>query len=146
MIRSGKLPALILLFLLIAVLSAQGIGVSFSYLLPRNGWFSHPVPPLSLRDIGVDIGRYLGVAGSLSLYSIRGMGLKDQAGNPIDTAEPLVGPFFSLLASGIVKVQVPIRKLQLQAGGGVFGCYNIDPPLMTGNLDRYLATAAPILA
>jgi hypothetical protein len=39
------------------------------------------------------------------------------------------------------KVRVPIRKLELEASGGIFGCYNFDPPLMTGTLDRYLATA-----
>ena len=51
-----------LLLLLLAVFTVEGIGVSFSYLLPRNGMFSHPVPPLSVRDIGIDIGSFLGVA------------------------------------------------------------------------------------
>jgi hypothetical protein len=36
---------------------------------------------------------------------------------------------------------VPLKQLELEASGGIFGCYNIDPPLMTGTLDRYLATA-----
>jgi hypothetical protein len=126
--------------MLLSVLSVHGIGVNFSYLLPREGLFSHPVPPLSFTDIGVDIGRYLGVAGSLSLYSIRGMGITDASGTPIDTGGPLVGPFLSLLCSTVAKVRVPIRKLEITASGGVFGSYNFDPPLMTGTLDRYLAT------
>jgi hypothetical protein len=139
----AKLVVLSLLFLLLTVLTAQGIGVSFSYFLPRNGMFSHPVPPLSLRDIGVDIGRYLGVAGSLSLYSMRGMGIKDSSGTPIDTDGPIVGPFLSVLSSAVGKVTLPIQKLKIEASGGIFGCYNIDPPLMTGTLDRYLVSATP---
>ena len=139
--RGSQFTILFLLFLLIPLLGAQAIGVSLSYFLPRNGTFSHPVPPLSLRDIGVDVGRYLGVAGSLSLYSIRGMGIKDDSGDPIDTGGPLVGPFLSVLGSAVAKVKVPVKRLQFEASGGLFGCYNIDPPLMTGVLDRYLATA-----
>ena len=136
-----KIVVLSLLLLLLAVFAVQGIGINVSYLLPRNGMFSHPVTPLSFRDIGRDIGRYLGVVGSLSLYSIRGMGIKDEAGKPIDTGGPLVGPFLSVLSSAVGQLRVPLKQLELEASGGVFGCYNIDPPLMTGTLDRYLATA-----
>jgi hypothetical protein len=139
--RCTRILVLFLLLLLLTVFTVQGIGVSFSYFLPRNGMFSHPVPPLSFRDMGIDVGRYLGVAGSLSLYSMRGMGITDASGNPIDTAGPLVGPFLSLLSSAVGKVKVPLRPLELEASGGIFGCYNIDPPLMTGTLDRYLAAA-----
>jgi hypothetical protein len=41
------------------------------------------------------------------------------------------------------KATLPIRRLKFEASGGIFGCYNIDPPLMAGTLDRYLATATP---
>ena len=136
-----RIAVLSLLLLLLAVFTVQGIGVSFSYLLPRGGMFSHPVPPLSLRDVGFDIGSFLGVAGSASLYSIRGLAIKDAAGKPIDTDGPLVGPFLSVLSSAVGKVRVPLGPVELEASGGIFGCFNIDPPLMTGTLDRYLATA-----
>jgi hypothetical protein len=136
-----RIAVLSVLLLLLSVFAVQGIGVSFSYLLPRNGMFSNPVPPLSFRDIGIDIGRFLGVAGSLSLYSVRGMGIKDTTGTPIDTGGPVVGPFLSVLSSAVGKLRVPIRHLEVEASGGIFGSYNIDPPLMTGTLDRYLATA-----
>ena len=142
MARSVRIAVVSVCFLLLAVPAVQGIGVSFCYLLPRNGAFSHPVFPLSFRDIGVDIGRYFGASGSLSLYSIRGMGIKDSRGSPIETGGPLVGPFLSILGSAVLKARVPIPPLELEASGGVFGCYNIDPPLATGNLDRYLAGAA----
>jgi len=139
--QCARIVILSLLLLLLTVFTVQGIGISFSYFLPRGGMFSHPVPPLSLRDIGVDMGRYLRVAGSLSLYSMRGMGIKDAAGKPIDTGGPLVGPFLSVLSSAAGKVRIPLKQLELEASGGIFGCYNIDPPLMTGTLDRYLATS-----
>jgi len=138
-----RITVLVLLLLLLAALTAQGVGISLSYFLPRNGLFSHPVSPLSFRNIGTDVGRYLGVAGSLSLYSIRGMGIKDREGEPIDTGGPLVGPFLSVLGSAVGKIRVPLRQLELEARGGIFGCYNIDPPLKTGTLDRYLAAATP---
>ncbi|MBN2553370.1 MAG: hypothetical protein JXB06_11410 [Spirochaetales bacterium] len=140
--RSARIAVVSLVFLLLTVLTVQGIGVSFCYLLPRNGTFSHPVYPLSFRGIGMDIGRYFGASGSLSLYSIRGMGIKDSSGSPIETGGPLVGPFLSILGSAVFEARVPIPPLELEASGGLFGCYNIDPPLVTGNLDRYLAGAA----
>ncbi len=139
--RNLRCTGLLLLFLMFAVFAGQAIGASFSFFLPRNGWFSHPVPPLSLRNIDLNFGRYLGVGGSVSLYSMRGMAVKDSDGNPIDMTDPLVGPFLSVLGSAVVKVFLPIRNLELQVSSGLFGCYNIDPPLMTGSLDRYLATA-----
>jgi hypothetical protein len=139
--RLARITILALLLLLLTVFTVQGIGVSFSYFLPRNGMFSHPVPPLSVRNIGGEFGRYLGVAGSLSLYSIRGMGIRNAEGEPIDTGGPLVGPFLSVLSSVVGKISVPVRQLKLEASGGIFGCYNIDPPLVTGTLDHYLTTA-----
>ena len=38
---------------------------------------------------------------------------------------------------------MPLEQLELEASGGIFGCYNIDPPLVTGTLDSYLAAATP---
>jgi hypothetical protein len=69
------------------------------------------------------------------------MGIKDEAGEPIDTGGPLVGPFLSVLSSAVGKVRIPLKQLELEAGGGIFGCYNFEPPLLTGTLDRYLTTA-----
>jgi hypothetical protein len=139
--RKIRFTALLLVFLMFAVLAGHTVGVSFSYLLPRNGWFSHPVTPLSLRNIDLSFGRFLGVGGSVALYNIRGMGIKDSDDNPIDMTDPLVGPFLSVLGSAVAKMFLPIRNLEFQVSGGLFGFYNIDPPLMAGNLDRYLATA-----
>jgi hypothetical protein len=140
--RKIRSTALLLVFLMFAVLAGHTVGVSFSYFLPRNGWFSHPVTPLSLRNIDLSFGRFLGVGGSVALYNIRGMAIKDSDDNPIDMTDPLVGPFLSVLGSAVAKFFLPIRNLEFQVSGGLFGCYNIDPPLMTGNLDRYLSTGS----
>jgi len=141
--RTIRTGSLYLLLLCVTILAAHGTGLSISYFLPRGGMFSHPVPPLSVHDLGLDFSRYLGTAASLGLYNIRGMGIKDADGSPIESGAPLIGPFVSVLGSVRAMVKIPIRRLKFEAGGGVFGYYNIDPPLMDGNLDRYLATSAP---
>ena len=81
-----RIVLIVLVFLSIVVISSQAIGLSLSYFLPRNGYFSHPVTPLSFRDIGVTFGKYIGVAGSLSLYSFDGMALKGSDGTPLPDA------------------------------------------------------------
>lgn len=139
--RGSRFLLIATLLALLSAATAGGIGISFSYLIPRNGLFSHPVSPLSLRDIGFQLGRYFGLSGSLSLYSFAGMGLKDAGNQPIDTGGPAVGPFTSVLGSAVAKLILPMGNLELVGLGGLFGAFNINPPLMTGTLDRYLAGA-----
>ena len=148
--RTGsRLLALMVLAVLIAgAAPAAAVGVTFSYFVPRNGSFSHPVSPLSIRDIDVPLGRYLGLSGSLSLYGIAGMGITDAAGTPLELEGPAVGPFHSFLGSVTGKIIVPIMIRQVLRGelaghGGVFGCYNLRPQLVSGTFERYLAATAP---
>jgi hypothetical protein len=134
--------------LVTAAASVSSIGITMSYFLPRDGRFSHPVSPLSVRDVGVSLGRYFGLAGSLSLYGIAAMGITDAEGTPLELGGPGVGSFKSILGSLVGKIIIPIKvrqvvKLELVGRGGVFGCYNIAPPLMTGAVERYLAETAP---
>jgi hypothetical protein len=133
------------LFLFLAIIgSSHGIGLGFAYFFPRNGTFSHPVSPLSLRDINLSFGRFFALSTSLSLISIGGMGLKDAGGNAVPTDGPVVGPFLSGLATlaGALTFPIPLTagRLEIVAKGGVFGFYNFSPPLMTGRLDRYIAS------
>ncbi len=137
--KKYKTIIIISLLLSIGLFSAHGIGISLSYFIPRNGYFSNPVSPLSFRDIGVNFGRYIGVAGNLSFYNIGGMGIKDANNNVIETGGPVVGPTNSILGSLLLKLILPIGNFELTARGGIFGFYNIDPRLMAGTLDRYIA-------
>jgi hypothetical protein len=144
----ARVLVLAVTLLVTAAVSVSSIGITLSYFIPRDGWFSHPVSPLSIRDVGVSLGRYFGLAGSLSLYGIAAMGITDAEGTPLELGGPAVGPFHSLLGSLVGKVIIPIKvrqvvKLELVGRGGVFGCYNIAPQLMTGTVERYLAATAP---
>ena len=74
--------------------SAQDVGLSFSYFIPKNGYFSVPVTPFSIRGIGFDLTRFFSIESGFSLYRISGMGVK---GLPYESKKPLIGPFFSLM-------------------------------------------------
>ncbi len=138
--RLKRTTALVVVLLAGTAFAGHGLGLSLPYFLPRGGSFSHHVSPLSIRDVGlVGLGRYFEVACSLTLYDITGMALKDEQGRPIDTPDPVAGPFLSVLGSTVAKIIIPVKNLELVASGGVFGCYNIDVRLNNGVLDRYLA-------
>jgi hypothetical protein len=140
----SRLLVLVVLILALGTASLSAVGVTFSYFVPRHGWFSHPVSPLSVQDLGLTLGRYFGLAGSLSLYTVSGMGLTDAEGTPFELDSPAVGPFASILGTLVGKVILPIKiggmvRLEIVGRGGMFGCFNLDPPLITGALERYLA-------
>jgi hypothetical protein len=118
-------------------LGAVGLGVSYFLPLPLdNGVFSHPVSPLSIRDVGVNFGDYVGVAGAVTLYNFNGLPARDTAAYLFG---PAVGPLYTLVGSVVGKLMLPIRKLRLTAEGGVFGLLNLSTPLVTGAIDTYLA-------
>ena len=139
-----RLLVLVLLIAAVGAASAAAVGLTFCYFIPRDGWFSHPVSPLSLRDVGFTLGRYFGLAGSLSFYTFAGMGLTDAEGTPLALGGPAVGPFSSILGSLVGKLILPIKikdmvRIEIVGRGGVFGCFNLDPPLITRTLEDYLA-------
>jgi hypothetical protein len=142
-----KTQRTVLVLALLALCAAQGwgVGVSSSLFWPRNGYLSYPVAPLSFRNIGVGFGDYLGLSGSLSLYSIRGLGLRDADNNVIDTNDPVVGPMHSLVVPLFLQVTLPVQKTEVAIKGGVFGFYNFGMHLMLGNLDRYILAENPTL-
>jgi hypothetical protein len=143
--RRSTFFILILILLALGVARSYGVGVSSSLFLPRNGYLSYPVAPLSIRNIGVDFGDYLGVSGSLSLYSIRGLGLRDADNNVIDTGDPVIGPMHSLVVPVFLQATLPAGKTEITFKGGIFGFFNFGMHLMLGNLDRYILTENPAL-
>ena len=91
---------IILCFLLSSsALKAQDFGLSFSYFIPKNGYFSVPVTPFSIRGVGFDLNRFFAIESGFTLYRISGMGVKNL---PYESKNPLIGPFFSLM--------VPLRR------------------------------------
>ncbi len=132
----------ILLVLLLAgsglqpsVSKAQEFGASFSFFLPRNGYFSNPVSPLSLRGIGFDLNRFLSIESGFSLYRIPGMNV---TGMPFESNEPIMGPFFSFLVPLDLVLTFGSQGSYFSLKGGVFTYINFDNRINYGNLDRAL--------
>jgi hypothetical protein len=59
--------------------------------------------------------------------------------NGYDFSKPLMGPMYSITASLMPAVSIPIGPIDIDICGGYFGSYNISPKIIEGNLDRMLA-------
>jgi len=127
---------IILCFLLTSsALKAQDFGLSFSYFIPKNGYFSVPVTPFSIRGVGFDLNKFLAIESGFTLYRISGMGVKNL---PYESKNPLIGPFFSLMVplELVISFNFDNQAFKLKGGGFVF--YNFDTKINEGNLDREL--------
>jgi hypothetical protein len=116
-------------------LFAQDVGLSFSYFIPKNGYFSVPVTPFSLRGVGFDLNRFFAIESGFTLYRISGMGVRDL---PWESKEPLIGPFFSIMVplEGVITFNLQNSAFKLKGGG--FAFYNFATKVNEGNLDREL--------
>lgn len=126
-----------LLFFLLAGLStpsfAQDFGLSFSYFIPRNGYFSTPISPFSIRGIGVDLTPFLAIETGASLYRMSGLNMKDL---PFESKSPLIGPNFTIFVPVELVVQLKGNGLQFDIKGGGFFFYGMDNKINYGNMDR----------
>lgn len=116
-------------------LKAQDVGLSFSYFIPKNGYFSVPVTPFSIRGIGFDLNRFLSIESGFTLYRISGMGVK---GLPYESKKPLIGPFFSLMVPAELVLTFNFGNQAIKLKGGGFAFYNFATQINEGNLDREL--------
>jgi len=112
---------------------AQDFGLSFSYFVPRNGYFSTPISPFSSRGLGVDFNRFLAIETGASLYRMSGLNLKDL---PFESQKPLVGPNFTLLvpAEFVLGFRGPQAEFEIKAGGFFF--YGFAHKITYGNFDE----------
>jgi hypothetical protein len=117
---------------------AQDFGLSFSYFLPKNGCFSTPISPFSVRGLGFNINRYFAVETGASLYRMSGLNLKDL---PFESKEPLVGPNFTILVPLELVIQLHGAQVQFDIKGGGFLFYGFFQKLNYGNLDRAIREA-----
>ena len=113
--------------------SAQDVGLSFSYFIPRNGEFSTPISPFSVRGVGFNINRYIAFETGASLYRMSGMGLMDL---PIESTRSLLGPNFTIFVPAEIVFQLPVGRSQFDIKGGGFFFYGFDQNLNYGNFDR----------
>lgn len=123
-----------LFLLLVSVATqAQEFGLSFSYFLPRNGYFSTPISPFSVRGIGVSLNKFTTIETGASLYRMSGLNVIDM---PFETKDPVTGPNFTLLVPLEVVFTLSGRKASLDFKGGAFGFVPMDNRIDYGNLDR----------
>lgn len=109
-------------------------GLSFSYLLPTNGYISAPVSPFSLRGVGFDFG-LVGLETGFTLYSVPGLPMD---GLPFTSIKPLIGPGFATLVPAQLSLGIDTKEISIKLLGGGFGIWNINPRINYGNFDRAL--------
>lgn len=131
-------------FFLIALLciaamgtQAQDVGLSFSYFIPRNGYFSTPISPFSFRGVGVNLTRVIALETGFSLYRMSGMNM---LGLPFETKDPLLGPNFTLFVPAELVLEFKGKQAEFDIKGGGFAFYGFDQKLNLGNFDRAIRT------
>jgi hypothetical protein len=115
---------------------AQNVGLSFSYFVPRNGYFSTPVSPFSIRGIGVDLNRFIALETGVSLYRMSGLNVIDL---PFESKSALTGPNFTVFVPGEIVFQLKGKGVEFDIKAGAFFFYAFDQHLNYGNLDRAIA-------
>ncbi|HEX6890243.1 MAG TPA: hypothetical protein VF141_06110 [Chryseolinea sp.] len=124
---------LLLVCIASTVTQAQEFGLAFSYFIPKNGYFSTPISPFSIRGIGFDINRFLAIETGGSLYRMSGLNVK---GLPFETKDALVGPNFTIFVPVELVIQLKGQNVEFDIKGGVFGFYGFSQKINYGNLDR----------
>lgn len=113
-------------------LSAKSQGVSASFIIPKNGYFSAPVSPLSVRGLGLSFGM-LGIETGGSLYNMPGLPM---SGLPFESDKPLTGPHWSILVPLQLTLTLDSDAMSVKFLGGGFGMGHIAPQINYGNMDR----------
>lgn len=112
---------------------AQDFGLSFSYFIPKNGYFSAPVSPFSMRGVGVNFNRNLALETGATLYRISGLSLKDL---PFKYSGPLTGPNFTVFVPAELVLMLYAGNLEFDIKAGGFLFYSFDQHLQYGHLDN----------
>lgn len=112
---------------------AQNVGLSFSYFIPRNGSFSTPISPFSLRGVGFNLNNFVAVQTGATLYRMSGLSMIDL---PLSSNDPFVGPNFTIFVPAELVFQLRGKSVQLDLKGGGFFFYGFDQKLNSGNIDN----------
>lgn len=127
------IPLLIVFSLTYSLARAQQFGLSFSYFIPKDGYFSTPISPFSIRGIGVNLTNFLALETGASLYRMSGLNIKDL---PFESSEPLIGPNFTLFVPAELVVMLKSGRVEFDIKGGGFVFYAFDNKINYGNFDR----------
>ncbi len=112
---------------------SQDFGISASFFLPKNGYFSAPISPLSIRGVSLASAGIFSIEIGGSLYRMSGMSITNV---PIDTRKPMVGPFFNIMVPLEAVINLGNRNTSFLIKGGGFAFYNLGTKLNYGNIDR----------
>jgi hypothetical protein len=115
------------------VTAGQQLGMSFSFFFPRNGSFSNPISPFSIRGVGINPSPYFSLESGFTLYRMSGMNV---TGLPFQSDQPMMGPFFSMFVPVQAVFKLPMKKFTFSIKGGGFLFYNFDNHIIYGNIDR----------
>lgn len=128
----------ILLITIVSILfsiksNSQDFGISASFFIPKNGYFSAPISPLSIRGVSLASAGIFSIDIGGSLYRMSGMSITKV---PFDTRNPMVGPFFNVMVplEAVINLGNSNSSFLIKGGGFVF--YNFGTKLNYGNLDR----------
>ncbi len=113
-------------------LTAQDFGLSFSYFIPKDGYFSTPISPFSIRGLGFDLNRFVAIETGASLYRMSGLNLKDL---PLASKAPLVGPNFTVLVPLELVLGLRGQSVEFEVKGGGFFFYGFGHKINYGNVD-----------
>ena len=128
-----KKTILLILSLAFLQINAQEFGLSFSYFIPRNGYFSTPISPFSIRGLGVDINKFIALETGASLYRMSGFNIINV---PFESKSAMTGPNFTVFVPAELVFQFKGRKSELDIKGGGFAFYSFAQKLNYGNIDR----------
>lgn len=117
--------------------AAQEVGLSFSYFIPRNGYFSTPISPFSIRGIGVNLNKFIALETGASLYRMSGLNIIDL---PFESKDALLGPNFTLFIPAELVIQLHGENVEFDIKGGGFAFYGFDNKINYGNFDRAIRT------
>lgn len=115
--------------------NAQEVGLSFSYFIPRNGYFSTPISPFSIRGIGFNLNRFIALETGASLYRMSGLSIRDL---PFESKDPMLGPNFTIFVPAELVFQLKGNGIEFDIKGGGFLFYGFDNKINYGNLDKAL--------
>lgn len=116
-----------------SIAHAQQFGLSFSYFIPKNGYFSTPISPFSIRGVGFNLTNFLSIESGASLYRMSGLNLKNL---PYESKDPLIGPNFTLFVPAELVLMLKAGKVEFDIKGGGFAYYAFDNKINYGNFDR----------
>jgi hypothetical protein len=132
-----KFVLILLMSMCAFVATAQEVGLSFSYFIPRNGYFSTPISPFSFRGVGFNLNKFIALETGGTLYRMSGLNI---TGLPFESKEPLVGPNFTLFVPVELVLEFPAKNFEFDIKAGAFAFFGFLHKLNYGNIDRAIRT------